>query len=324
LTPLTKEVVLRLNVEDAIGDNSKVDHVPGYQPSRLLSATVNRRAFFPLIGALISLPTRLVVDSYAQSQNTLLSAPLELRGDWGTAPPSAVNLVISRIREVCLLDLRLYSDQQPAKLRVDNHSSGYPAIWLHRDPADTAWIIVNIGPADWSKLAYQFGHELGHVLCNSWGPLAIPQLPSQWLEEALAEAFSLRGLALLADSWARNPPFAGDAAFATALRRYREDMLAPYRNVIGPPPDTDIASWFRNHRNLLDSGSGNNRPAVLYILAEFERDKAFVEDLGALNRWPSRSGVPIEEYLRLWDASCTEIRAPGRLPVRLRTLFKLG
>src|SRR5437879_1052663 len=117
-------------------DAMKGDNVALYQPSRLLSATMNRRAFFPLIGfpligALISLPTRLVLDSYAQpSQNTLLSAPLELRGDWGTTPLRAVNLVISRIREVCLLDLRLYSDQQPATLRVDNHSSGFPAIWL--------------------------------------------------------------------------------------------------------------------------------------------------------------------------------------------------
>ena len=38
-----------------------------------------------------------------------------------------------------------------------------------------------------SVLAYQFGHELGHVTANSWQPSGKPQLPSQWLGEAPAE-----------------------------------------------------------------------------------------------------------------------------------------
>ena len=38
-----------------------------------------------------------------------------------------------------------------------------------------------------SVLAYQFGHELGHVTANSWQPRGKPQLPSQWLEEAPVE-----------------------------------------------------------------------------------------------------------------------------------------
>ena len=298
--------------------------VPSQRPPRLPSSGISRRAFLPLVGAFLFCPTRLIVEGRAQqSQTTLLSAPLELRGDWGAAPLQAVALVLSRIREACLSGLTLYSDQQPAKLRVDNRSSGYPAIWLHNDPADTAWVIVNIGPADWSKLAYQFGHELGHVLCNSWSSMSKPQPPSQWLEESLAEAFSIRGLALLADSWARNPPFAGNEAFAGSLRRYRNNLVESYRNAMAP--DADIGAWFRTNRSALEGGGAADKgPAVLHILAELENDNACVEDLGAVNRWRSRSGVQIEDYMRLWAASCAEIQAPGRLPVRLRTLFKLG
>ena len=112
--------------------------VPGQESPQLFSAGMSRRAFFPVVGALLFCPTRLIVDSYAQpSQTTLLSAPLELGGDWGASPLRAATLVLSRIRDACLSGLKLYSDQQPAKLRVDNHSSGYPAIWLHNDPAET-------------------------------------------------------------------------------------------------------------------------------------------------------------------------------------------
>ena len=49
-----------------------------------------------------------------------------------------------------------------------------------------------------------------------------------------------------------------------------------------------------------------------------------MEDLGALNLWPSRSSVPIEDYLALWKKSCIEIGAPGQLPERLRRLLNVS
>jgi hypothetical protein len=261
---------------------------------------------------------------------TLLSAPLELGGEWGGSPPNDARAVISRMREACLSGVRLLSDRQPAKLRVDDHASGPPAIWLHDENPDTAWIVVDIGALDWSKLAYQFGHELGHVLCNSWQRQAAPKLPSQWLEEALVEAFSIRGLGLLADSWERQPPFPNDAAFAGAIRKYRQDLIEKYREPAGGPvgePSARMCGWLRRNRDALDHAGGVGvieGPEILRIVAEFEGDKACVEDLGAVNRWPARSAVPVEEYLRLWQASCTEIHAPGRLPARLAQSFCPG
>jgi len=251
---------------------------------------------------------------------SLLNAPLELGGVWTSSPPDAVTRVLTRMREVCLSGLKLISDRQPARLRVDNHAEGRPAVWLHADRTSTAWVIVDIGPRDWCKLCYQFGHELGHVLCNSWDAGAKPGPPSQWLEEAMVEAFSIRGLGLLATSWQRNPPFAGDAGFATAIRQYRANLIDQYNKPVVP----DLAAWFRAKRSALESSGGAPEgAAVLGILAVLEADKACVEDLGAVNRWPSRSHVPVEQYLSLWETSCKEVNAPGRLPARLRDLFGL-
>ncbi len=53
---------------------------------------------------------------------TLLSAPLELGCEWGGLPSNDPFAVISRMREVCLSGVRLQSDRQPAKLRVDDHT----------------------------------------------------------------------------------------------------------------------------------------------------------------------------------------------------------
>jgi hypothetical protein len=231
--------------------------------------------------------------------------------------------VLLRAREVCLSGLKLRSDHQPAKLRVDNHRDGLPAIWLHENPPDTAWIIVDIGPLDWCKLAYQFGHELGHVLCNSWERFAKPQPPTQWLEEAAVEAFSIRGLGLLAASWGTNPPFAGDSGFARFIWQYRADLIEQYGNESGDAA-ADVAAWFRAQRSALESVGRMKGPVVLAILALLEKDRRCVEGLAAANRWAARTAVSIEEYLERWQNSCREINTSGRLPARLKKLFKVG
>ena len=159
----------------------------------------------------------------------LLSAPLDVHGDWGGSLPGAAAAVISRMREACLSGLRLLSDHQPDHLRVDDEASGPPHVWLHEENPTTAWIVVDIGTRAWSQLAYQFGHELGHVMCNSWMWKVETPPPSRWLEECLAEAFSMRGLGRLADAWEQNPPFAGDAGYGRRASRLspRPDRKIP-------------------------------------------------------------------------------------------------
>src|SRR5205814_542611 len=130
-----------------------------------------------------------------------------------------------------------------------------------------------------------------------------PRPPCQWLEEALAEAFSVRALDLLATSWENRPPFAGDARFAASIRDYRTAIIEKYRKA--PIADGDLGRWFREYRNSLPQGvSEAEGPAILAILAEFESEPSCVEDLGAVNRWPERSGLPIENYLEAWQTSC--------------------
>jgi hypothetical protein len=255
---------------------------------------------------------------------TLLSAPVELVGEWGQMITYAAEQVVERMRHACLDGVRLLSDRQPTRLRVDEHRSGYPAVWLHSDGTSMAWIIVDIGDRDWSKLAYQFGHELGHVMANSWQPHAKPMPPCQWLEESLVEAFSLRGLGHLAQSWKRSPPFPGDNAFGDALAAYRQNIIKRYTSRADEQGVTrDAAKWFADHRNEIEALGLNPfaKAACPTILAVYESDPSCVEALGALNRWPGRSGVSMEIYLRQWQASCAELEASPVLPTRLKETF---
>ena len=258
---------------------------------------------------------------------TLLSAPIELAGNWGNMLPHAAGQVVERMRHACLDGVRLLSDRQPVRLRVDEHTSGQPAIWLHPDGSSMAWIIVDIGERDWSKLAYQFGHEFGHVVANSWQPDAKPAPPCQWLEEAMVEAFSLRGLRRLAKGWKENPPFAGDNAFGDSVGNYSEDMVRGYGALADRQGLTrDAAAWFADHRDEIEIPGLNPfaQAISVILLAEYDRAPESVEALGALNRWPGRSGVPIAEYLRRWKRSCAELHASPHLPVRLQELLHVS
>ena len=187
--------------------------------------------------------------------------------------PAAAKLVVERMREACLDGVRLVSDRLPKALRIDEHPFGPPAVWLHSDPADVAWVIVDIGPQDWSKLAYQFGHELGHVMANSWQRDAWPATPCQWLEEAMVEAFSIRGLKPLAAQWKQDPPFANDGPFGEAIAAYRQNILQKYGKLGQDQGVGDFAAWFASHRADIEAQALGPyaMAASLTVLAEYER-----------------------------------------------------
>ncbi len=266
----------------------------------------------------------------AAPTDTLRTAPIEVFGQWGGMLPGSVHQVLDRMRQACLAGFRLLSDEQPDRLRVEEHTLGPPAVWLHADPARpdlarTAWIIVDVGQRDWSRLAYQFGHELGHVTANSWRPDARPAAPCQWLEEAMVEAFSLRGLARLADGWSEAPPFPGDGRFGTAIATYRQDTIESYARLADRQGHAgDPAAWFKANRQALEAQpylSDLAKAASLPILVAYEDDPTGMEALGALNRWRGRSALPLEDYFEAWRRSCAELGASPALPNRLQAIF---
>jgi hypothetical protein len=158
-------------------------------------------------------------------------------------------------------------------------------------------------------------------MSNSWQPHAKPKLPCQWIEEALVEAFSLRGLGRLAESWKKDPPFPDNNSFGDAISGYQQDIIRQYSALADQQGlSRDSARWFAEHRNEIEVPGLNPfaQAAVPTVLGEYERTPMCVEALGALNRWPGRSGVPIEEYFREWQASCAELNASPGLPDCLR------
>ena len=118
----------------------------------------------------------------------------------------------------------------------------------------------------------------------------------------------------------------GDNAFGDAIARYRQDIIDRYAALAESQGlARDAAAWFADHRGEIEMPALNPfaQAMSLTILAEYERSPDCIGALGALNRWPGRSGVPIDAYLQRWEASCAELRAAPLLPARLRQLLHI-
>ena len=119
----------------------------------------------------------------------------------------------------------------------------------------------------------------------------------------------------------------GDNAYGETVAKYRQDIVQRYDKLAAEQGAIgDTGAWFAGHREEIEAPGGLNlfaQAASLIVLAEYERTPDCIEAVGALNRWPGRSGVPIAEYLHDWEASCVELQASPALPVRLREMLRI-
>lgn len=263
----------------------------------------------------------------ADRPRLLANAPMEVRGDWPGERPEEVLKVLTRVRDVSLAGLRLVSDRQPSTIRIEARAEGYPMTVFNTEPGHLALIQLVVRPRDWSQMAYEFGHELGHVLCNTWGLSAMPPEPCRWLEEALVEAFSIRNLGLLADNWALDPPLPGEATFAASIRRYRGWQIEPYKRLaVQAGAGKDLGAWFRARRPMLEKPLGIGGPAreaVPALIDAYDADPAAIEALGALNTWTGGTGLTLAAYFDRWERSCADLGASPSLPRRLRARMRV-
>src|SRR5579864_1296413 len=89
-------------------------------------AAIDRRTLFGLAAMLTLGPVQMSEHANA-APVTLLTAPMDVTGTWPGSLPSSALAVVTRMRDVCLKDVRLVSDEQPDAIHIDDHTSGSPA-----------------------------------------------------------------------------------------------------------------------------------------------------------------------------------------------------
>jgi len=157
---------------------------------------------------------------------------------------------------------------------------------------------LNVEGRHWAQFAFQFGHEMGHVVCG----FEEYQNPNAWFEETLCEAASLFVLGRMAESWKERPPYPNWKDYAESLRKYREERMADS----ALPKGTSLADWFREREASLRKDPTQrdlNLKMAAALLPLFEEAPGRWAAVAALNAVRGDASRPFARYLSDWSRS---------------------
>ncbi len=123
-----------------------------------------------------------------------------------------------------------------------------PTPCTHYRPSPTGPFQIQLTARDkfWSQYAFQFAHELCHVLS---GYERLKDNPNNWFHETICEIASVFTLRRMAERWRTRPPFPNWADYADSLAQYAHDRLS--RPEAQLPEGVTLADWMlSNEHNL--------------------------------------------------------------------------
>ncbi|MBT3636055.1 MAG: hypothetical protein HN531_03880 [Opitutae bacterium] len=215
--------------------------------------------------------------------------------DWGSGNQADV-LAVLRSTARQLFPYAERYDWNP--INVGRSSDG-PIVLFRRGDLGEYLVNLNTGDRYWAQYAFQFSHEIGHVLCG----FREGEQSNHWFEEMLCETASLFALRKLSEEWKRNPPYPNWKSFAKSLEEYAQERIdrQPW------PKELSLADWYAKEKNLLIEEANNrdrNLMVAIRILPFFEKNPAGWAACFALNKKKGKEKRSFETYLRDWHESC--------------------
>ena len=180
-----------------------------------------------------------------------------------------------------------------------SHHEDSPIVLFRRGPRGEYLVRLNAKNTYWSQYAFQFAHEVGHILCN----YAEYKDANKWFEEMLAELASLYALRRMAETWKKKPPYGNWKSYAPALRKYADERMTKQRL----PGGTTLAKWFPKSEAALRKSAtrrGDNTKIAGALLPLFEKTPEHWEAVGWINTVKDEPDRSFEKYLTDWRAAC--------------------
>ena len=220
--------------------------------------------------------------------------------DWGEAKPSEV---ISLLEDVTNL------------LHPDDHSFDSLTIQVGRtqgspttlyQPSKSGDTVVHLNTQDrhWCQYAFQFAHEVGHIICRTkQGNDA-----NQWFEESLCEALSLYALEKLSELWATQGSRPQQVAYASEFLTYKKNRILNSFY----PDNFQLPSWWKENRNALKRNPYLRKQNIwiaIQLEALIEKSpKTALSAICWLNHEPhDTENISFKNYMAAWKNSCPEI-----------------
>ncbi|HET7366653.1 MAG TPA: hypothetical protein VFJ70_24015 [Burkholderiales bacterium] len=248
---------------------------------------------------IVVLAALALVCASAQAQGSIRVQP----GDWGAASVQDIEVVLRSVADVLLPD---FPQHAAARIVVRPSALG-PRVLAEKTADGSYQVLLNVHDARWDQFAYQFSHELCHIVSNyeQRDIGAVPgERPHQWFEEAVCEAVSLIALDRLAAQWEHAAPHRGWASYAPAFRQYAQALLSHGHRQL--PPGTTFSAWYAEHAAAMARDP--------YLRADDERVATALHEIfngggltsiGYLNL-AHASQESFAGYLAAWSDCCPE------------------
>ena len=216
---------------------------------------------------------------------------------WGDADPVDIERVL---RSAARSLAEHVPDRTFPTLEV-SRSTTSPITLYKRGPNGEIRVKLNVEGRRWAQFAFQFGHEMGHIVC---GFEDYPN-PNAWFEETVCEVASLFVLGRMAESWKDRPPVPNWKDYAAALRKYRDDRMAG----AALPKGTSPADWFREREASLRKDAVQrdlNLKMAAGLLPLFEEAPERWAAMASLNAVRGDASRSFARYLSDWSRSAPE------------------
>jgi len=227
-------------------------------------------------------------------------------GDWGSADPRDIQVVLDSVAS----EFRPFVARRPqgvVKLRVVPRGTA-PRVLYERGGEGEYVVQLTARDDRWFQYAYQFAHELCHILSNfdhkdlQSGTVASG---NQWFEESLCETASLFTLKRMAASWAEHPPGRKWIGCAPMFASYAEQLLAQSHRHL--PANQSLGQWYAENQPALHDNPylrEKNELVAAMLLPLFEQDPSMWRAIAYLNANPGSAAKSFSEYLADWHGAC--------------------
>lgn len=227
-------------------------------------------------------------------------------GGWGSARKEAIETVLNEVADELLANL-------PGRLAapiVVTHTDGPPVALYGRGTQGEYRIHLHARGDNWHLYAYEFAHELCHVLSNydeNVAPGTVSSRSNQWFEETLCETASLFTLKRLAQRWESTPPGPEWVGEAATLRRFFDLLISEGHRQL--PPNAPLASWLRDNEAALRNNPylrDKNEVLANLLLPLFDGNPENWQALAYLNLDPADARSSLRAYLAHWYRNAPE------------------
>ena len=236
-------------------------------------------------------------------------------GNWGATSLRTIHAVLASAAEVLA---HAFGRAPDAPIRVAPWSRN-PQVFDDQRPYQ---IRLSARDRYWSLYAYQFSHELCHVMTNFDRH---KRHKHRWFDENLCELASLFVLHRLAELWKEKPPdTVPDATrFAPNHQTYAERIAARHPRL----SRDQLPEWFAKALPKLEDKPYERELCGTIAVAlrdAFRADPTLWQDCRHLNHWDPNADATFAKYLGSWTAHLHEHGLDARVPAAIAKLFNVA